>query len=287
MTAELRSAAAPHAEREAVQASRSTRRRVLPPRLVNPLLGAAGLLVFGLAGELLPALGVVRPQDLPPTSAVLSALVGMLGDATLWQAIYDTLYVWALGLTLSSAAGIALGLVIGQLPPVRRATASLIEILRPIPSVALIPLVVLLFGPRYESALVLVVYAAFWQVLVQTIYGAADVDPVVMATARSYRLSLWRRVTTVIWPSALPFVMTGIRLAATVALVLTVTAQLLIGTPGIGKAIALAESAGATDRLYALVIVTGLLGVAVNTGIRIAERHLLRWHNSTRTERGA
>ncbi|MCE7481648.1 ABC transporter permease [Microbacterium profundi] len=237
-----------------------------------------------MIGELLPALGIVRPQDLPPTTVTLRALLELLGEPSLWQAVYDTIYVWGIGLAISTVAGVVLGMLIGHFRPLRRATASTIELLRPIPSVALIPLVVLLFGPRYESALVLVIYASFWQVLVQTIYGAADVDPIVMATARSYRLSAWRRLTTVLWPTALPFVMTGIRLAATVALVLTVTAQLLIGTPGLGQSIALAEAAGATDRLYALVIVTGMLGVAVNVGLRLIERYLLRWHTSTRTE---
>ena len=94
----------------------------------------------------------------------------------------------------------------------------------------------------------LVIYAAFWQVLVQTVYGVADVDPVVADTARSYRFSRWGVLRYVVWPTALPFVMTGIRLAATVALVLTVTAQLIIGTPGLGQSIALAESGGAKDR---------------------------------------
>jgi hypothetical protein len=116
-------------------------------------------------------------------------------------------------------------------PLLRAVTASTVEFLRPIPSVALIPLVVLIYGSRPQSALVLVVYAAFWQVL----YGVADVDPVVRDTARSYRFSRWAVIRTVLWPTAVPYVVTGFRLAAAVALILEITTELVIGVPGPGN----------------------------------------------------
>ena len=106
------------------------------------------------------------------------------------------------------------GVVIGVVPYLREATASTIEFLRPIPSVALIPLAVLLFGTELRSMLLLVVYASFWQVLIQVLYGVQDVDPVAEETARSYGLGTWARVRHVLWPTALPYVMTGVRLAA-------------------------------------------------------------------------
>src|SRR5690606_15794782 len=127
----------------------------------------------------------------------------------------------------------------------------------PIPSVALIPLAVLLYGTDMKATLLLVVYAAFWQVLVQVLYGVQDVDPVARETARSYRFSAWTQVRTLIWPTALPYIMTGFRLAAAVALILEITGELIIGSPGLGKQIAVAQSSGAVDTMYALVIVTG------------------------------
>jgi ABC-type nitrate/sulfonate/bicarbonate transport system permease component len=262
------------------------RSRRAPARglFAGALLGLAGLLTAAIIVQILAPLGVVRSQDLPQTTTILGALVGLLGERTMWAAVYDTIYVWAIGLGVATVAGIVVGMLLGSFEPLRRATYSTVEFLRPIPSVALVPLVVLLFGPRYESALVLVIYAAFWQVLVQTVYGVADVDPVVADTARSYRFSRIGVIRHVIWPTALPFIMTGIRLAATVALVLTVTAQLIIGTPGLGQSIALAESAGDTARMYALVVITGLLGVAVNIVVRLVERRTLAWHMSFRKD---
>jgi ABC-type nitrate/sulfonate/bicarbonate transport system permease component len=169
-------------------------------------------------------------------------------------------------------------------PVLRAVTASTVEFLRPIPSVALIPLAVLLYGTALQSTLLLVVYAAFWQVLVQVLYGVADVDPVADETARSYRLGPWARVRYVLWPTALPYVFTGVRLAAAVALVLAVTTELIIGSPGLGAEIGVAQSSNAVPTMYALIVVTGLLGVGINIAARLAERRLLAWHQSVRGE---
>jgi ABC-type nitrate/sulfonate/bicarbonate transport system permease component len=177
-----------------------------------------------------------------------------------------------------------LGVVIGSIPMLRAATNSTIEFLRPIPSVALIPLAVLLYGTDMRATLLLVVYASFWQVLVQVLYGVQDVDPVARETSRSYRFRTLTRVRTVIWPTALPYVVTGFRLAAAVALILEVTGELIIGSPGLGNLIAVAQSSGAVASMYALVVVTGLIGVTVNVVARQVERRVLRWHPSIRRE---
>jgi ABC-type nitrate/sulfonate/bicarbonate transport system permease component len=239
---------------------------------------------FLLLVELLPRTGVVSADYLPPTSRIAAALADEAATGPLWGAVRDTLIGWALGLAIAVAAGVVLGVVIGSVPWLRALTASTVEFLRPIPSVALIPLAVLLYGSDIQSTLLLVVYAAFWQVLVQVLYGVADVDPIADETARSYRLGVWARIRYVLWPTALPYVMTGIRLAAAVALVLAVTTELIIGAPGLGKEIAVAQSSGAIPTLYALVVVTGLIGIAINIAARVAERRLLAWHQSVRGE---
>ncbi|RDG30544.1 ABC transporter permease, partial [Streptomyces corynorhini] len=164
------------------------------------------------------------------------------------------------------------------------ATASTVEFLRPIPSVALIPLAVLLYGTDLRSTLLLVVYAAFWQVLVQVVLGIQDVDPVAEETARSYGLGTWARIRHLLWPTALPYVMTGVRLAASVALILAVTAELVIGAPGLGARIAVAQTSQAVPEMYALVVVAGLLGLLINLGARLVERRALFWHQSVRGE---
>ncbi|MEV7283262.1 ABC transporter permease [Streptomyces sp. NPDC093252] len=250
----------------------------------NIALGAAGLAAFLAVGEALPRLGLVSTDYFPPPSDIAGALGEEFGDPAFWSALGDTLTGWVLGLALASGAGILVGLLLTLVPFLRRATASTIEFLRPIPSVALIPLAVLLYGSELRSVLLLVVYASFWQILLQVLYGVQDVDPVADETARSYGLGTWARVRHVTWPTALPYVMTGIRLAAAVALVLAITAELVIGAPGLGSLIAVAQASQAVPDMYALITVTGVLGLLINVGARAVERRALAWHQSVRGE---
>lgn len=237
---------------------------------------------FLLVLEMAPRVGVVDAAYLPPFSEMVRALVSQAAEAAFWEALLATVRGWALGLSIAMVAGVVAGVVLGSSSFLREATATTVEFLRPIPSVALIPVVVLLFGSSMTSTLLLVVYASFWQVLVQVVYGVQDIDPVAAETARSYRLSTWRRIRTVVWPTVMPYAVTGFRLAAAVALILEITGELIIGSPGLGRIIALAQSAGAVETMYALVLVTGLIGVAVNLLARAVERRALHWHPSIR-----
>jgi ABC-type nitrate/sulfonate/bicarbonate transport system permease component len=246
--------------------------------------GLLGLLAFGGLLELVPRLGLVPARYLPPSSVIVQALGTEFTRPAFWTALGETVRTWLLGLAIAVAAALVCGIVIGSVPVLRAATASTIEFLRPIPSVALIPLAVLLYGTGIRATLVLVVYASFWQMLVQVLHGVGDVDPVARDTADSYRLGRVARVRYLLWPTALPYAVTGIRLATSVALVLTVTGELVIGTPGLGQEIAVARSSDAVPAMYALVLVTGLLGVAANLVTRSAERRVLAWHPAVRTE---
>ncbi|MGW6921970.1 ABC transporter permease [Streptomyces sp. NPDC054950] len=253
-------------------------------RGTNLALGAAGLAAFLALGEAVPRLGLVKEAYLPPTSRIAGALGDELADSAFWTALGDTLTGWALGLAIAVGAGIVAGVIVSVVPHLREATASTIEFLRPIPSVALIPLAVLLYGTELRSVLLLVVYASFWQILIQVLYGVQDVDPVAEETARCYGLGTWARVRHVLWPTALPYVMTGVRLAAAVALILVITAELVIGAPGLGARIAVAQTSQAVPEMYALIVVTGVLGLLINVGARTVERRALAWHQSVRGE---
>ncbi|MET3949289.1 ABC transporter permease [Arthrobacter sp. UYEF36] len=268
-------AAAPDVERQHRQV------RKVPTK---QLLGVAGILGFLLTWELIPRLGIIDANYLPPASEVIAALVVDFGLTAFWVAVGETMKAWFLGLLMAVAAAVLLGFIIGSSNFLRRATNSTIEFLRPIPSVALIPLAVLLFGVKIESSLLLIVYAAFWQILIQVLYGVADVDMVANNTAKTYGLGRMARIRYVVFPTALPYLMTGVRLAGAVALVLAITAELVIGSPGLGREIALAQSGGAISGMYALVLATGLIGVLINMLMRFIEKKTLAWHSSVRSE---
>jgi ABC-type nitrate/sulfonate/bicarbonate transport system permease component len=264
---------------------RSRRRfRAGPAAGSRALLGALGLLGVAALFELIPRVGLVSPLYLPPFSAMVAALVREASDAGFWRALLDTIEGWALGLVIAAVVGVVLGVIIGSLRRLRRFTASTIEFLRPIPSVALVPIAVLLWGAQLRSTLLLVVYASFWPILLQVIHGVADLDPVARDTAASYRFTPWTRIRYVLLPTGLPYIMTGLRLSAAVALILAITAELVIGTPGLGKEIGVAMQSSAVPAMYALIFVVGLIGVAVNVGFRALERRVLSWHTSVRLE---
>lgn len=254
------------------------------PSIPSWVLGTGGVAMLFLLLEAVPRVGLVDTRYLPPVSEMLAALVSALGTGAFWTAVGQTVLTWSIGLAIALVAGVVLGVVIGSSAFLREFTASTIEFLRPVPSVALIPVAVLLLGTGMASTLLLVVYASFWQVLIQVLAGVQDVDPVASDTARSYRFRRVTQVRTVVWPTTLPYAMTGLRLAASVALILTVTGELLISFDGIGGLFETARQSGNVPVMYAYVIVTGILGLLVNVLARFAERRLLFWHPSIRGE---
>ncbi|WP_345800798.1 ABC transporter permease [Microbacterium sp. AZCO] len=262
--------------------------RVRSPRrqrtLRKVVLGLAGILGFLVTWQLLPTLGVVDPRFFPTATETLAALGQQMRDLEFWRNVGRTMTAWGIGLAIATVLGTVLATVIGLVPFLRRATHTTVEFLRPIPSVALIPLAVLMYGYQLQAALVIIVFASFWQVFIQVLYGVADVDAVARDTARSFGLSRSSRIVNLVFPTALPYLMTGLRLAAAVALILAITAEMFIGNPGLGREIVFAQSAGNYPTVYALVIVTGVLGVLINLVFRAVERRALSWHQSVRGE---
>ncbi|QEW01387.1 ABC transporter permease [Microbacterium caowuchunii] len=248
------------------------------------LLGVAGVASFVALWALASVTGLADPRHLPTPWQVVGAFGELLIDAGFWASLGETATAWLLGLAIAAVSAVVLGFVIGSSRLLRRLTNTLVELLRPVPAVALIPLAVLLFGLQIEATIMLVVYGCIWPVYVQVLYGVADVDAVAEQTARSYRFGVLARFRYLVWPTTLPYLMTGLRLSSTVGLVLAITAELIIGSPGLGFEIAVSQSGGAIARMYALVVVAGLLGTATNIVMRLVERKSLAWHPSIRSE---
>ena len=232
--------------------------------------------------ELLVRAGVLSDTSFPPMSETLAELFRQLGEGDFWSAVANTLQGWALGLGLAVLVAVPLGILVGSSQLLYRALRVPIEFLRPIPSVALIPLAVLVYGTGLESKVFLAVFASFWPLFVQTLYGVQDTDPVVIDTARSFGLGRFERLWRIRLPSAVPYIATGVRISSAVALILSVTAELVIGSAGLGRSISVAQAGGAIDVMYALIIATGLLGWALNLLATRGERRVLHWHPSQR-----
>lgn len=248
------------------------------------VLGVAGILTALIAWELYSAFGPVSQHHLPPPSVVIPTFLTNFTFTAFWLTVGQTMWAWFLGLTIATLGGLAVGLLIGSSSFLRAATHTTVEFLRPIPAVGLIPLAALLFGPRIGAELLIVVYGCFWIVMIQVMYGITDIDKVADDTVRTLRMTWLQRVRHLVLPTLLPYLMTGIRLAATVALILAISSELIVGTPGIGRAVAQAQLNDNPPAMIALILTSGLLGILVNLIFRFIERKVLFWHSSVRSE---
>src|SRR5699024_9111961 len=195
---------------------------------------------------------------LPEVGEATTALFLMLGQGDFWAQAFVTTATALLGLLASIVIGVVLGILIGGSELLRFATSAILEFIKPIPPIVILPIVVLILGPTTEMTVVLVTLGCAVPILMQTVSGVFDVDPVRIATARSYGMGRVEILQRVVLPSASPFIATAVRIASPAALMVTVVAGLLGGGPGLGQSLYQAQTAGDPPRLYALFIVLGL-----------------------------
>jgi NitT/TauT family transport system permease protein len=248
-------------------------------RTSTALRGAVGAVAFFAVLELVTRLQIVNPAFLPPASSILRTAFDLLGQSHFLSDILSTLRSWIIGLALATAVGVPVGVLLGASELSYRLVRPLIELLRPMPSVVLIPLAILVWGGGLEMEVIIVAYGCIWPILFNTIYGVHDLDPVARDTARSFGFSRAKVLARVAVPSAAAPIITGIRLASTFALVLAVTVELV--TPsvgGLGSYIALAQSSGTRPELvYASTVIAGFVGLVINLGGSAVERRLIGW----------
>jgi NitT/TauT family transport system permease protein len=246
--------------------------RLVPPGLV----GVVGLFAVW---ELASRTELVPSNYLVPPSVVLPAMVGLLGDTEFLRALIATVLATVIAILISICVAVPAGLLLGSVSAVRRAAMTLVEFLRPIPSVALIPLAAMTFGTGPDTKIILAVYAAVWPILFNTIYALDELDPLHVDTARAFGTGRVGVLGRVALPSAAPFVLTGVRLSTAMALAVVISAELFAGgTLGIGQFIMLAGSGGAyMDQVLAATVLAGLVGYAANAGLERLHRRLFFW----------
>jgi NitT/TauT family transport system permease protein len=241
-------------------------------------VGALALLALG---ELVGRSGLVDPDDVPPTSRVLARLGELLADGAFQTDVLYTVRTWLGGLLIAVAIAVPAGAVLGSVPGLNHASRALVELLRPIPSVAVIPVIALLVGTGTEMRLLVVAYASTWPILFNTIYGLMEVDPLAKETARSFGFGPLAVLVRISLASAAPFILTGIRISAGIALIAEVSAELIVGGQGIGTAVTLAQSAaGQLDLVLAAIAVAGVLGYVANLLLETAGRRAFGWSST-------
>jgi ABC-type nitrate/sulfonate/bicarbonate transport system permease component len=245
-------------------------------------LPAAGLAVALGALELASRTDLLPRSSFPPVTEVLAELVDIASTSTYQTAVLQTLHGWAMAMLLACAIGLPLGLLVGATQLGFLLTRVTVDFLRPIPSVALIPLLVLVYGTRPQLKITLATIGATFPLLFQAMYGVRDVDPVTKDTARAYGLGALQRTWRVILPSCLPYVVTGLRISSSIAVILVVTGEYVLGIDGLGQAVLETQSGGDYQQMYAYVITAGLVGLVLNGLFQWGERFVLFWHPSQR-----
>jgi NitT/TauT family transport system permease protein len=243
-------------------------------------LGAFGLvLLFGVAQLALWA-GGVSPATFPLPSSVLGSAADLARNGSFLASVGSTMEIWAEAMAVTVVLAVPAGLLLGSLALVESATRPLIEFVRPIPAVVLVPLVLLIVQDNVRTEVVVVVLASVWPVLINTVYGVRNVDPLAKETLRAFGFGPLAVAIRVSLPSTAPFVATGVRIAASFAFVVAVAVELIgTGMPGIG-AFASQEQNGTGNMavMIAVAVWSGLIGLAVNGMFVAAERRLFGWH---------
>ncbi|MBA3476288.1 MAG: ABC transporter permease [Actinobacteria bacterium] len=221
----------------------------------------------------------------PAPSATVRALATELRSGTLSGEIGTTLTSYTEGLALAILGGVALGIAVGSSRTFRDASAVLIEFLRPIPPITFIPLAILFFGLGIPMRRFVIAYAALWPILINTLYGVRASDRILHDVARVSRVTGVRRLVRVTLPSALPSIATGVRVSASIALLVGVTAEFVTGPDGIGAYMQKQQAAYRLPQMYAAILLTALLGYSINVLLRSAERRVVFWSAEERLAR--
>lgn len=252
--------------------------------LASAGLALLGFLLVGLVWEAIARLSGLDSNILPGAFQVLATMIQLATDPVYLSAIWQTVSAAAVGLLAAMAVGVPLGFAMGLSSATFRVANIIVETLRPIPSVAIIPAALLIFGVGLSMKVFLVFISIVWTILLNTIYAVRDVEPILKDTSRVYGFSRGQIWGHVILPSAAPFIFAGLRIGAIGALLVTIAAELLGGgAGGLGQWLMLTQSAATQNHLvYAGALLSGVVGVAINVGLDRAERRLFSWHASVR-----
>jgi ABC-type nitrate/sulfonate/bicarbonate transport system permease component len=272
----------PQPEGPSVSSQRKRRRaRVQVGRHLTPLqqqaLAAAALVgAFG-TWWVIGWTGLVNPILLPPPFEVLKSLVALVQDGTLPRDVGVSLLRVVEGFVLALAVALPLGVVMGIFPVVRGLLEPLLELVRPIPPIAVIPLAMLWFGIGELSKITIIMYGAFFPILVNTMAGFAEVDPIHIRAAETLGASRPQIFRDVVLRSAFPYMVVGARLGMGMAFIVLVAAELIASSVGLGYLINDARYRFRTDQMLLGMACIGVLGFVLNKILLDIDRRVVRW----------
>jgi NitT/TauT family transport system permease protein len=218
----------------------------------------------------------VRPAA--PFDAAQGSYLGWLFSGELLHDAASSLFRVLAGFVVGAGLALPAGLAMGVFPRVHELLDPMVQLVRPIPPIAFIPLAILWFGLGNPPAIFLIALGAFFPVLVNTIAGVRNVDGIYLRAARNLGAGqgvLFRRV---ILPAASPYVLAGMRIGMGTAFIVVIVSEMIAVNEGLGYRILEAREFMWSDKIIAGMITIGLLGLGIDSGLERINRRLLRWH---------
>jgi ABC-type nitrate/sulfonate/bicarbonate transport system permease component len=238
-----------------------------------------GFIVFLLAlWELAAASGTVPSMSFPRMSAVLATWWEIIISGELFGELLPSILRMFAGYFIGIAVGVALGLLMGYFRFFYSLLEPVTEMLRPIPSPAYLPIVILFLGIDDEMKVFMIAFASLFPVLLNTYSGVRSVDPIQLQTARTFGVAGWKLLWRVVLPSASPFIFTGMRVSLAVALIVMVISEMVAASSGIGYFILSAERGFKIREMFAGVLTLAVVGYILNRVFVAIENKVLGWH---------
>jgi sulfonate transport system permease protein len=238
-------------------------------------VAVTALLVLGW--QLIADYSGIPPVFLPGPDRAWGALLTGFGEGELTGLTAATMERMIYGWVLASLAGIVVGAIIGSSRLAREYVAPMLEIVRPVPVSAFMPVVMAFLGLSGTMVLVVIAIGSIWPVLLATVHGVSSVEPRLVEVSRCLRLNRLSALWKIALPNAQPDILAGMRIGLTVALILAVIGEMLTSEKGLGWYVLQSARSYRSADLFAGVIVLGLIGLISNLALQEVERHALRW----------
>lgn len=240
----------------------------------------SGFVLIGITlglWEILSRLALVDPNYLPPVSIIAYSLYELVESLEIVQHLFITLKRVIFGYFLGSSVGYVLGFCCGYIPRIYSLLELTIEFLRPMPSVALIPIGILFLGMDDSLNVAIIGWACSWPVFVNTMDGVRSTDHILLNTARTFGSNQWRIIRKIIIPSSLPFVFTGLRVGLGIAVAVVIITEMVASGNGLGFFIITTSISFRIPEMYAGIIIIGLFGYLLNLAFLIIDKKVLKW----------
>src|SRR5262245_36170639 len=239
------------------------------------------LIVLLLLVWQLSAMYVVISPTWPTVTRIFEAWTENMFDGTLPKHILATFWRQMLGYGLAIVLGVGLGLVMGYFRPLYNLFEPLVEVLRPIPGPASLPMLVLFVGIGHEMKVVLILLASFFPILLNTYSGVRSIDRVQFDTARTLGLTTLQTFRELVLPAASPQILTGMRISLAISLILAILGEMIVSNDGLGYFTLLAQRTFKVPDMYAGIFTLALFGYLLNRLFLIIESRLIRWHTES------